>query len=385
VNGNCDAKETTQVFDPPYETAVIGRTGRGDYGHGLDMAVLNHPKLKVIAVADENALGRAQAAKRLRVERAYDDYRTMLEREKPRFVVVAPRWLDGHKDMILACVANGAVGVFCEKPLAPDLASCDAIVTACERSHVKLAMAFQTRYSRRFERVKSLIAEGAIGEVLELRGRGKEDRRGGGEDLMVLGVHILDLCHDLLGEPAWCFAHVSERGRALKPGEFRAGAEGIGPLAGDRIDAMFGFQAIPVVAHFATSRPAEPGQRFGLTIAGSKGCIWMGTGWKPPAFLLRDPTWTATGSTAWSPIIGADEANGPPGQSDLANGNYAIVADLIHAVETDTQPRTDVRAARTAVEMVLACYASNAQRSLIALSLTERDTHPLIGPSRTDR
>ena len=231
--------------------------------------------------------------------------------------------------MILASAENGVLGIFCEKPLAPDLASCDAIVAACERSHVKLAMAFQTRYSPRYEKVKSLIAEGAIGEVLELRGRGKEDRRGGGEDLMVLGVHILDLCHDLLGEPAWCFARVSERGRTVAPGEFRAGAEGIGPLAGDRIDAMFGFEGNPAVAHFATCRPAEPGRRFGLTIAGSKGCIWMGTGWRPPAFLLRDPTWTATGPTAWSPIIGADEGKGQPGATDLAAGNRAIVADLI--------------------------------------------------------
>ena len=83
-------------------------------------------------------------------------------------------------------------------------------------SHVKLAMAFQTRYSPRYRRIKQLIAEGAIGEVLEVRTRGKEDRRGGGEDLMVLGVHLLDLCRDLLGEPSWCFARVSERYRETK-------------------------------------------------------------------------------------------------------------------------------------------------------------------------
>src|SRR4051795_6541302 len=238
-------KEKIHVFAPPYKTVVIGRTGRGDYGHGLDVAVLNQPKLKVVAVADDDTQGRAQAAKRLGVERSYDDYRAMLEREKPKFVVVGPRWLDCHKDMILASAENGVLGIFCEKPLAPDLASCDAIVAACERSHVKLAMAFQTRYSPRYEKVKSLIAEGAIGEVLELRGRGKEDRRGGGEDLMVLGVHILDLCRDLLGDPAWCFARVTERGRPVGPGEVREGAEGIGPLAGDRVDALFGFQGTP--------------------------------------------------------------------------------------------------------------------------------------------
>jgi predicted dehydrogenase len=365
------------VFAPPYRTAVIGRTGRGDYGHGLDLAVLSQPKLTVVAVADQDPGGRARAAKRLGVERAYADYREMLEREKPQYVVVAPRWLDGHKEMILACAERGVLGIFCEKPLAPDLASCDAIVAACERSHVKLAIAFQTRYSPRYERVKAMIAGGAIGELLELRGRGKEDRRGGGEDLMVLGVHILDLCHDLLGEPAWCFARVSDRGRSVGRSEVRAGAEGIGPLAGDRVDAMFGFHDTPVIAHFATARPTEPGRRFGLTICGSKGCIWMGTGWTPPAFYLADPTWTATGPTRWTPIAGDGDGPAPPGDSDLAAGNRAIVADLIRAVETDTQPRTHARAARTPIEMIMACYASHGRGGMVTLPLADRDAHPL--------
>src|SRR5262249_3482565 len=251
-------------------------------------------------------------------------------------------------------------------------------------SHVKLAMAFQTRYSPRYERVKALIAEGAIGEVLELRGRGKEDHRGGGEDLMVLDVHILDLCHDLLGEPAWCLARVATGGRAVGPAEVRQGAEGIGPLAGDRVDAMFGFRGTPVVAHFATARPKEPGRRFGLSICGSGGCIWLGTGWRPPAYLLRDPAWTATGPAAWSPIEGAG-----PGQAESAGadaraaGNRAIVADLIHAVETDSQPRAHARAGRTAIEMVLACYAAHGRGGLVALPLADRAAHPLSLLSRS--
>lgn len=372
------------MINQPYRTAVIGRTGRGDYGHSLDVAVLNNPKLQVIAVADDNADGLAKAAKRLGVNKAYEDYRVMLEREKPQVVVVAPRWLDGHKDMILAAAEHGALGVFCEKPLAPDLTSCDAIVDACERKHVKLAMAFQTRYSPRYERVKALVAEGAIGDVLELRARGKEDKRGGGEDLMVLGVHILDLCHDLLGEPAWCFARVTERGAAAGAGDVRQGNEGIGPLAGDRIDAMFGFQNSGVVAHFATARPKEPGRRFGLTICGSKGCIWMTTGWMPAAFLLDDPTWLATGANQWKSITSTG-AGKPPSEetNDLSAGNRAIVADLIHAIETDTQPRTNARAGRTAVEMVLSCYASHARGGMITLPLAPRDRHPLTRLARS--
>lgn len=364
------------MIAPPYRTAVIGRTGRGDYGHGLDVAVLNQPKLQVVAVADEDPDGRAKAAKRLGVENTYDDYRAMLDREKPQFVVIGPRWLDAHKEMILACAERGVLGIFCEKPLAPDLAACDAIVSACERSHVKLAMAFQTRHSPRYERIKAMVAEGAIGEVLELRGRGKEDRRGGGEDLMVLGVHILDLCHDLLGEPRWCLARVSDGGKPIGPRDVRSGAEGIGPLAGDRVDAMFGFERTPAVAHFATARPKEPGKRFGLTICGSKGSIWMSTGWMSPAFYLPDPSWISTGSTTWTPIVVEPRAE-PLAENDMGAGNRAIVADLIHAVETDTQPRTHVQGGRTAIEMVLACYDSHRKNGVVSLPLADRASHPL--------
>jgi len=53
-----------------------------------------------------------------------------------------------------------------------------------------------------------LILDGKIGKVLELRGRGKEDSRGGGEDLWVLGSHVMNLMHHFGGEPNWCFASV---------------------------------------------------------------------------------------------------------------------------------------------------------------------------------
>ena len=49
--------------------------------------------------------------------------------------------------------------------------------------------------------VKKLIADGAIGTLLEFRGRGKEDRRGGGEDLWVLGSHVLDMIRALHEPP----------------------------------------------------------------------------------------------------------------------------------------------------------------------------------------
>jgi len=366
------------MFQAPYRAAVIGRTGRGNYGHDLDLALLEQPKLRLVAVADEDPKGLASAARRLGVEKTYADYRAMLDREKPEFVAVTPRWIDCHREMILACAERG-IHVFCEKPLAPTLADCDAIVTACERSHTKLAIAFQTRYSPRFARVREMIAAGAIGDVLEIRGRGKEDNRGGGEDLMVLGAHVVDLFRALLGEASWCFARVTEVGRPVGPAEVRAGAEGIGPLAGDRIDAMYGFAKHSVVAYFATTRQKQSGGRFGLQILGTSGRIELGTGWLPNAFLLADPTWSGiSGASKWIQITSAGVGKPEPLPGNrLLDGNRVIVADLIRAVETDTQPLASVYDGRAAIEMILGSYTSHRRGGLVQIPLADRLHHPL--------
>jgi predicted dehydrogenase len=184
--------EETQPMAKKYCVAVIGRTGKGNYGHGLDVVWKALDNVEVVAVADEDDKGRAAAAQRLGARAAYADYREMLDKERPHIVSVADRWLDRHRDMVVACARAGA-SVFLEKPFARTLAEADEMVTACEMHHVKLAIAHQTRYSPRLRVVRDLIGAGRLGDVLELRARGKEDSRGGGEDLMVLGTHLMDL------------------------------------------------------------------------------------------------------------------------------------------------------------------------------------------------
>src|SRR3954453_21070715 len=164
-----------------FRVGGIGRTGRGNYGHGLDVVWKEIDNVEIVAVADPDEKGRDAAAKRLGVKNAYADYRTMLEKEKPRIVSVADRHLDLHRDMVVAC-ANAGSSIFLEKPMARTLAEADEMIKACEMHHVKLAIAHQTRYSPRLARVKELVQSGAVGDILELRGRGKEgrkDNRGG--------------------------------------------------------------------------------------------------------------------------------------------------------------------------------------------------------------
>src|SRR5262249_22049065 len=248
----------------------IGRTGRGNYGHGLDVVWKAIDNVEIVAVADEDAKGRAAAAERLKAKKAYADFRQMLEKEKPHIVSVADRWLDRDKDMVVACAESGA-SIFLEKPMCRTLEEADAMVEACQRHHVKLAIAHQTRYSPRLRRVKELITEGRVGDLLELRGRGKEDARGGGQDLMVLGTHIMDLMRFLAGDPRWCFARVAQDGKPVTREQVREGGEGMGPAAGDRIFAQYGFDN-GIVGTFGTHRARHgAGSRFGLHVLGTRG------------------------------------------------------------------------------------------------------------------
>src|SRR5689334_17153598 len=226
-----------------YRVAVIGRTGKGNYGHGLDTVWLKCDRAEIVAVADENEAGRAAAAKRLGAKNAYADYRQMLDKEKPQIVSVADRWPDCHRDMVIACAEAGA-SMFLEKPVAQTLQQADEMVAACDKHHVKVAVAHQTAYSPRVKAIKDLIGEGRIGDVLELRGHGKEDKRGGGEDLMVLGTHTFDLMRHLRGDAKWCFARIQKDGRKAVAGDVKQAGEQIGPVVGDHIHATYGFAGL---------------------------------------------------------------------------------------------------------------------------------------------
>jgi predicted dehydrogenase len=360
-----------------YRVAVIGRTGKGNYGHGLDVVWKQIDNVEIVAVADEDEKGRADAAKRLGVKNAYADYRQMLEKEKPQLVSVATRFLDAHRDMVIACARAGA-SIFLEKPMCRTLAEADEMVHECEMRHVKLAIAHQTRYSPRLQRVRELIADGRIGDLLELRGRGKEDQRGGGQDLMVLGTHIMDLMRFLVGDARWCSARVLQNGKPVTKAEVTEGGEGIGPVAGDWINATYGFDK-GVEGTFGTAKNrAGKDSRFGLQIGGSKGIIQLTTGSLPAAYFLDDPTWFPGHSKApWQEITSAGLGKPEPlKDGGLGMGNVWIVKDLIEAIEKDRQPLGSMYDGRSALEMILAVYESHRVKGTVELPLKNRK-HPL--------
>ena len=277
--------------------------------------------------------------------------------------------------MILAAVDAGC-HVYTEKPFCRDLVEADEIVQACEMRHAKLAIAHQTRWSPTLERVRKEIRGGLIGRVLELRGRGKEDpRRGGGEDLWVLGSHVLDLMRYFSGDPVSCSARVTLDGEPIDAGDVYDGNEGIGPLAGDTVHARYRFPGT-VTGDFASVRGASGRpSRFGLQIFGSEGIVEVYTGHLAPCYVLQDSSWSPGRSgKSWVPFtsngLGEPETRG---RSSLHGGNVAAINDLIDCIENpEKQPQCSVYDARWTVEMIAAVFESQRVGAEVSLPLSTR-------------
>lgn len=349
-----------------FKVAAIGRTGRGDWGHQIDELWAGLPGVELVAVADEAEEGLAKAVARHRLPAAagFRDWQKMLATVKPDIVAICMRDIDCHAEMAIAAAAAGAKGIFMEKPFVPTRAAADAVIKACTQSNTKLSLAFVNRHSPAYATARDLIEEGRIGKVLELRGRGKEDQRGGGQDLWVLGCHVLDMMADIGGAPQWCEAAVSVSGRPITPTDMAEGPEGIGQIAGDSLAATFGLADGPI-GYFASVRNAGLKQpNFGLTVVGTKGAIHIRPDHVPHAYLREAPLWRVDKDFPWRPIgpegLDARGAAITPEERSaerLAWGQRAA-ADLVDAIVADREPETGMYAGRTTVDMTAAVFAA---------------------------
>ena len=355
--------------------AIIGHSGHGEYGHGLDTVWTIFDSVEIVAVADPDDAGRAEAQQRTGAKRAYRDYREMLDREKPDYVSIGPRWLDQRVEMVTA-VAEAGAHIYLEKPFARNLEEADQMIAAIEKNNVKVQTAHQMRKSPYAVRVKELLDAGEIGTIQEVRLRGKEDHRAGGEDLMVLGTHLFDLARMFLGDPHWVFAHVTHDGNDLTAGDVREPTEPIGPVGGNEIAAMFAFDN-GVHAYFGSKASDQKGSsRWGTRIYGSRGIIDLPNQTYPKGQprILRTHRWIPSKKRAWEPIEGAPHADLPA--EDRMLSNALMVQDLFDAVKADRKPAAGAHDARWAIEMILGIYESQKTGGRVELPLKNR-THPL--------
>lgn len=362
-----------------HRVAIIGHTGRGGYGHGIDTCWLDVPGMEIVAVADPDRRGLASELTKLKASKGFEDYRRMLAEVKPEFVGVGPRHIDQHRDMALACIEAGVRGIYMEKPFCRTLAEADEIVAACERSGAKLALAHRNRYHPVMPVVKQLLADGRIGRLLEIRCRGKEDTRGGALDLWVLGSHLLNLAHLFAGDPLACSATVLQNGSLVTRTDLKEGDEGVGPLAGNEVHVRYETRTGVPVFFDSIQNAGVRSVGFGLQLIGTEGVIDLRIDVEPVAQMLAGSPFRPTADPrAWVPITSGGIGVPEPMKDirAMTAGHGLPVRDLAAAVNENREPLCSAKDGRVILEMIMGVFESHRLGGArVALPLGSRD-HP---------
>jgi predicted dehydrogenase len=386
---------TSVTENKRWKVTIVKDTSKPMLGlHGLHTAFRGLPNVEVIAHVDSNAKDIEQKMSITQAKRHYATCEAMLEQESPDIVVLTSRHPGDHLEQIRLVVEKGC-HIYCEKPLSVYLHEADEIVTIAEKNRIKIGMAHHCRYGLGFRTMKQLIESGKIGIPLTVQGWGKSDHRGGGEDLMVLGTHILDLMTFIFGSPECVMSDIRVQEHPVNVSELTKTLEPIGLAAGDEIFAVFRFSG-GVRGIFESRRNLYKGNyRMGICVIGSKGMLSLrfldGARELQPLRFSNIPCAPPNDSVAENIPLQEDRIipNAEPldslykqlnGKPDIVPSfietNRFAVWDLMQAIEEDRQPVSNVYNARLALEMIYGIYAAHLTQSRVNFPLTDRK-HPL--------
>jgi myo-inositol 2-dehydrogenase/D-chiro-inositol 1-dehydrogenase len=120
------------------------------------------PAAELVMVADVFVKAARECAECYAIPSYTQDYHAVLERPDIQAVVICTS-TDTHA-RIIEDAARAGKHIFCEKPIALDLASIDRALDAVERAGVKLQIGFNRRFDANYRRVRQAVAQSEIGQ-----------------------------------------------------------------------------------------------------------------------------------------------------------------------------------------------------------------------------
>ncbi len=191
----------------------FGIIGAGDAATFHSLAFKNRPEanLQFTAAYDVNEKNLSRLVKRMKLA-PYTDFNAFINSDIDAVLVCVPHYL--HAEYVSRASEAGK-HVLCEKPMAPTLEECDAMIAATAKAGVKFMIAENHRFLPAHRRIKELIDGGLLGDVY--LGRTYEGAycpawqfldsacwhftcdKGGGGVLADQGVHKFALLNWLLG------------------------------------------------------------------------------------------------------------------------------------------------------------------------------------------
>jgi UDP-N-acetyl-2-amino-2-deoxyglucuronate dehydrogenase len=240
--------------------------------------------------------------------------------------------------------------VLCEKPIDISLASIDLMINACKENKVKLAVAYQRRFSSDNPTVKKLIDENKLGKIFSVdlsvknyrddnyynsatyRGTYKID---GGGPFIQQASHYIDLYYWYFGKPQKLVSKL---------------ATFVHNIEVEDHGAVICLHNSGMIGTITASTATKPGFPARMEIYSDKGYLVLEndviTQWNIEG--LENPTTqrsTANKHTGASSALVDDTAN-----------HELIIKDFIEAINTGSDPLITGESARNATEIILDIY-----------------------------
>lgn len=195
--------------------AVIGL---GNIAQVAVLPAFEHAKenSELVALVSGDSKKRKELGERYSVEHvgSYDELESVLERSQADAAYIAtPNSTHRH---FTERVAKAGVHVICEKPMATNVADCEAMISVCEENDVKLMIAYRLHFEEANLKAIEVARSGKLGEVRAFTSEFSQQVRAGdvrtradlgGGALFDVGIYCLNAARYLFGsEPIEVFA-----------------------------------------------------------------------------------------------------------------------------------------------------------------------------------
>jgi predicted dehydrogenase len=351
----------------------IGIIGTGGIANAHVQGYLAFPeRCEIVALADVAPGRAAQKAEEFGISAVgYDDPAQMIAEADLDLVSIATP-PSTHAQLPIAALDAG-IHVLVEKPMAPSLEECEAMLAAQERSGKLLSVVAQNRFRDDLATLKEVVDSGLLGSISHVRvdsawwrglpyydlwWRGTWEKEGGGCTLNH-AIHHIDLLLWLLGSPAEVTAML-------------ANAQHDNSEVEDLSVAVFRYER--GLAQL-TSSVVHHGEEQEIVIQGQHARV------SQPWKVLAESS-----DAAGFPARGGDPERVAAIEAIVTNreplahrGHEGQIEDLLAAIRDGREPIADGRAGRDAIEVVTAIYKAGIDREFVSLPLSASDPYYRAG------
>lgn len=315
-----------------------------------------------VAIASRNPDNAKAVADRHGLPKTYGDYRELLDDSEIEVVDIAVP-PDVQLDVIREAVQRKHLrGILAQKPLGMNYAQAVEIVRLCEDAGITLAVNQNMRYDQSIRACRSLLDRGDLGEPIfasiDMRAIPHWmpwQQRLGWVTLRIMSIHHLDSFRFLFGDPTRVFASIRPDPRTTEKFDHQDG------ICLYILEYENGLRASSWDDVWAGPDGAESDIGIKWRVEGTEGLARGTIGW--PSYPERTPStldFTTTKHPGewhkprWDQVWFPDAFVGP-------------MAQLLVALETETEPGISGRDNLGTMALVEACYRSAEEHRAVAI------------------